>query len=76
MSYQIQSILFEKVYFTKEEAIRTLASLKGKLRKMDETEHYYRFRQLEPANLRKRGYNQVRTKEVMKGMKFIIYYKE
>jgi hypothetical protein len=76
MSYQIQSILFEKPYYTRDEAINSMINLKGKLRKIDETKDYYRFRQLEPANLKKRGYNQVRTKEVSKGMKFIIYYRE
>jgi hypothetical protein len=76
MSYQVQSIIFERPYYTKEDAIRTMKHLKGNIRKIDTTEHYHRFRQLDPINLRMRGYNAVRTKEISPHIKFIIYYKE
>jgi len=76
MSYQIQSVLYERPYFNQEEAIHALKNMGGKLRKIDITPNYFRFRQLEPSNLKKRGYDQVRTKEIMPHVKFIIYYKE
>jgi hypothetical protein len=76
MSYQIQSVLFRRPFFTEEEAIASLKNLGGKLRKIDRTPNFYRFRQLEPENLKKRGYNQVRTKKVSPNVEFVIFYKE
>ena len=75
MSYQIQSVLFQRPYFTEEEAILTLRNMGGKLIKIDRTDNYFRFRQLEPSNLKKRGYSDVRTKEITPHIKFIIYHK-
>ena len=75
MSYQIQSVLLKRPYFSEQEAIQTIKNMGGKIRKIDITEHYYRFRQLEPHNLTKRGYSEVRTKEITPYISFIIYYR-
>jgi hypothetical protein len=76
MSYQIQSILFRRPFYTQDEAIIALKNMGGKLRKLDITTNFYRFRQLEPKNLTKRGYDQVRTKPITPNIDFVIYYKE
>jgi len=76
MSYQIQSVLFRRPFYTQDEAIIALKNMGGKLRKLDITENFYRFRQLEPKNLTKRGYDQVRTKPITPNIDFVIYYKE
>lgn len=76
MSYQIQSVLFRRPYYTQDEAIIALKNMGGKLRKLDITPNFYRFRQIEPKNLTKRGYNQVRTKPITPNIDFVIYYKE
>jgi hypothetical protein len=75
MSYQIQSVLFRRPYYSQEDAINTLKNMKGKLRKLDITPNFFRFRQLEPSNLKKRGYSEVRTKEITPNISFIIYYR-
>ena len=75
MSYQIQSVLFRRPYYTQDEAMIALKNMGGKLRKLDITENFYRFRQIEPKNLTKRGYNQVRTKPITPNIDFVIYYK-
>lgn len=75
MSYQIQSILFRRPYYTEQDATMTLKNMGGRLRKIDITPNFYRFRQLEPHNLTKRGYSEVRTKEITPNISFIIYYR-
>lgn len=74
--YKIQSILFNKkndltfcVYWLKYNNF--------KIEKVDETEHYYRFRQISPDTLRKQGYKKFITKLIDEDndIKYIIAYK-
>ena len=73
--YKVQSVLFNKNAFTKEVAIDFIHRNGFKLKKIDETNKFYRFRQFTPAYLKKQGYNHVITKK-MGGVEFIIFYKE
>ena len=73
--YRIQSVLFNKNAFTKEVAIDFIHRNGFKLKKIDETKKFYRFRQFTPAYLKKQGYNHIITKK-MDGIEFIIFYKE
>jgi hypothetical protein len=66
MSSRIQSILFDKRYFTYIEAIEWLLIHNKKMGKLDETKRYYRFRKLKPNKNKK-----YRTKTITKGIKFI-----
>jgi hypothetical protein len=75
MSYQIQSILLDRNFYSKDEAIIVMKNLKGKIRDLEITENYFRFRQLDPKNLRKRGYSDIRTRHISPHIQFIIYYK-
>ena len=74
--YKIQSILFDKHNYTIRDALHFLTEHKYKHNKVDETDEFYRFRQIEPNLLRRQGYTRIRTKEIARGLKFIIYYKD
>jgi hypothetical protein len=76
MSYKLQSVLFERPYFNQEEATSALKTLGGVLRTIDITDNYFRFRQINPTCLRKRGYDEVKTKEISPHIKFIIFHKK
>lgn len=73
--YKIQSILFNKTKYNIDKALKFLVDNKYKHNKVDETDKFYRFRQIEPDYLKKQGYNKVVTKKIGKGIEFIIYYK-
>lgn len=57
---QVQSILIPKNYQSKKidlkEAKRVMLSLGGKFKKVDITEHYYRFRQVPPNKFHKESF--------------------
>lgn len=55
MAYVVQSVLLKKP-ITLKEARRILAKHGYKSRKVDETEHFYRFRQEDPAPLERKGW--------------------
>ena len=72
----VQSILFNKYYgWNLQEAVRWLIQHGYKSKKIDETEHNFRFRQISPNTLKKRGYDQFRLKEIAEGIEFIIAFK-
>jgi hypothetical protein len=72
--YKIQSILFYKKKYSLLDAIDFLMRHNYKIKKLDETKNYYRFRQYDPNYLKKRGYSRVISKKIGKGILFIIYY--
>jgi len=74
MDYHIQSIIFKKSIYSKKKAIQFLKSNGYRYSKCDETDNFYRFRQLDPNQLKEFGFNKVRTKEISNGIAFIIYY--
>lgn len=75
--YKLQSIIFNKQYFSLKESMEWILqngySLFGKV---DETKHFYRFRQNNPKMLKKQGFNKVVTKDIHNGVKFILFYNE
>ena len=74
--YKLQSVLLNKKLFDLHDAIEFIIKNNLLLKKVDETEHYYRFRQINPITLKNQGFTKVVTKDVADGIKFIIYFNE
>lgn len=72
--YNLQSIIFNKHLWSINECISFLINHNLKHNKIDITDKYYRFRQKEPENLIENGFNKVITKQISRGVKFILYY--
>lgn len=66
---EIQTILFDKEYFTKRTANTWIKKHNYKNNKIDETEDYFRIRQKSPSNFEKHSY---RTIEFKPGIKAIV----
>ena len=73
---KVQSIIFLKSKFNKKSAIDWLKNNKYLNNGVDIKPHVLRFRQLEPAKLRKEGYNHYITKKISNDVSFIIAYKD
>lgn len=75
--YKIQSILFNSQKNTLSNAIDFLISNGYKTKKVDVTDKYFRFRQIEPSKLEKEGFTEYRTITIdpENDIKFIIVYK-
>ena len=74
--YKIQSILFDKSEINLQDAINWVISHKDKIKKIDETETQYRFRQLEPSYLKRKGFTEYRTKKLNDIVSLVIAYKK
>lgn len=74
--YKLQSVLFQRQGFNLEDAVRWLVKNGFDVKKIDATQHYWRFRQHNPASLRKEGYSKLRTQEVAPHIKYIFAYKD
>jgi hypothetical protein len=72
-NYKVQSILINK-NMDEKQAINFILK-HYKLKKIDETKHYYRFRQYNPSYLKKLGYTIIKTKKINNDVELIIYYK-
>jgi len=73
--YLVQSIIFDKSTFTPREAKKWLISSGYKAPKMDETEHYFRFRQVSPTEAKRQGYSNYNTKAIGDGsIKLVLAY--
>jgi hypothetical protein len=75
MSSKVQSVLFKVDKFSLNEAVNFLARHNYKFTKVDKTKNFYRFRQIEPATLRRQGYNKYINKEISDGITFVLAYK-
>jgi hypothetical protein len=75
-TYKVQSIVFEKDKIDLEEAFDWVVSHGDKVKKIDETETQYRFRQLNPDYLKRKGFTQFRTKKLNDIVSLIIAYKD
>jgi hypothetical protein len=75
-TYKVQSILFNKDKISLQDAIDWVINHKDKIKKIDETETQYRFRQLEPTYLKRKGYTEFRTKPLNDTVSLIIAYKK
>ena len=67
----LQSVLFSKNYFNKREALKYCNELGYNHEKIDETENFYRFRQIDPDLLRRYGFNKYHTKQLNNGVDLI-----
>lgn len=72
MSYKVQSILLDKDYFTKDQAIRWILDHGYKNKKIDEKTNMYRFRQLTPKYVKDHGYTKFITKKLPDHVDLII----
>lgn len=71
----IQSVIINKNKYELIDAILYILKNNYKANKIDETNNYYRFRQIEPLLLENKGYNKYITTEIDEGIKLIIAYK-
>ena len=62
--YKVQSVLFNKDKYTPAEAIVWLKDHKFKVKKIDITDNYLRFRQYTPQYLKKLGYTVTRNHKI------------
>ena len=76
MSYRIQSVLMPKRLYDAKSAKEWVIANGFKVKKVDETENFYRFRQLSPQYIERLGYTVYRTKKLKDGVELVIAYKE
>lgn len=74
--YRVQSVIFEKDKIGLQEAIDWVVSHSDKVKKIDETDTQYRFRQLDPNYLKRKGFTIFRTKKLNDIVSLILAYKE
>lgn len=73
--YKVQSVIFKKSIFTPELAIEWLKQNGYKVKKIDETKKFYRFRQITPTTLRKNGFTHFITQKLdNSGIELILAY--
>ena len=63
--YKVQSVIIKKEHSDLSKSANWVINSGFKLGKIDSTPHTFRFRQLEPAKLRKEGYNHYITKKMI-----------
>jgi len=73
-NYRTQSVLIPKAIFSLKEA-EIFVNSHFKLKKLDATEKYYRFRQLSPEYLKKQGFKILRNKMLDDGIILVLAYK-
>jgi hypothetical protein len=72
----IQSVLIDKNEYDLIDALLYILKNNYKANKIDESNNYFRFRQVEPVILDNKGFNRYKTiKGIEEGTKFIIAYK-
>lgn len=72
--YKIQSVLFDKQFFTKEDAVDWCIEYGHLYDKIDSFLHYFRVRQIDAEILEMSGYSVFRTLVVKTGLKFVLAY--
>jgi hypothetical protein len=63
-NYKIQSVLINNNIYTLDEATQWIKDNKFKIKQIDITDNYYRFRQLNPQYIERLGYNKYITKKL------------
>jgi len=71
----IQSVLIPKDKYDLQQAVLYLHNNNYKIKKIDETIHLYRARQISPETLKKKGYTNYTTITKNDGIKLVIAYK-
>ena len=74
--YRIQSVVFNKDKISLNDALDWLVNHDYKVKKSDETLTMYRFRQLEPSYLKRKGFTEYRMKHLDDVVSLVIAYKE
>lgn len=74
--YKIQSIVIKKPKYDLNEASNWIVRYGFELKKVDETKNTFRFRQLNPASLRKEGFNHYVNKPISDDISLVIAYKK
>ncbi len=75
--YLVQSVIFKKSKYSLEEAKKWLKENKYKYKGVDEKKEFWRFRQLNPVTVKRKGYGHYITKPLENsGVELIIVYKE
>ena len=75
-NYKVQSVLFDKDNMSLQASIDWIIKEQYKIKKIDETDTQYRFRQLDPNYLKRKGYTEFRTKKLNDTISLIIAYKK
>lgn len=73
--HYIQSITINKNVMTKKQAINWVIKHFGNIKKIDETDTQYRFRQKSPIILKKNGFIRYYTRSLPNGVNLIIAHK-
>jgi len=74
--YKVQSIVFEKDMIDFQGALDWVIAHGDKVKKIDETDTQFRFRQLDPNYLKRRGYTEFRTKRLNDVVSLILAYQK
>jgi hypothetical protein len=74
--YKVQSVVFNKDQISLDDAFDWLVVNGYKIKKSDETETQYRFRQLEPSYLKRKGFTEYRTKQLNDVVSLVLVYKK
>ena len=72
----VQSVIFDKTHWSVLDSANWLLNNKYEVKKIDETNHFYRYRQVSPTTLKKKGYNEYHTKRIGDGIELVIAYKK
>ena len=75
MSSVVQAVILPKTKFTREEATEWVRE-HFTFKKIDEARSFWRFRQLSPETLRKKGYSKYIMKALPNGVELVIALKD
>ena len=75
-NYKISSVYIPKKDYNLSQAVEFLKKHKFKTKKVDESEKYYKFRQLTTKTLKKYGFNDYRAKKLSNNIIIILVYKD
>ena len=75
MSSVVQAVILPKTKFSREEATEWVRE-HFTFKKIDEARNFWRFRQLSPETLRKKGYSKYIMKALPNGVELVIALKD
>jgi len=73
--YIVQSVLIHKNLYNKNEAINFIKNNNFKFKKIDTTQNYYRFRQIDPKYIENQGFKNYKIKKIKNGIMLVLAYK-
>jgi hypothetical protein len=72
--YKLQSVLIPKTLYKLDNAIKWIDNHCFKLKKIDETINFYRFRQIDPSYIGNLGYTNYKIKKLSNGIELVLAY--